>query len=86
MFNPQNYIDFTWLIIYNLSTLGEEAGDFKVQSSGSMTYISVKERKRNVAVKERENGEMAQHLRALVALAENVGLIPRTHMMAHNHL
>lgn len=32
------------------------------------------------------NGEMALRLRALVALVEDLGLIPNTHMMAHNHL
>jgi hypothetical protein len=30
-------------------------------------------------------GEMARGLRALIALAEDTGLIPSTHMMAHNH-
>lgn len=30
--------------------------------------------------------EMAQHLRALKALAEDLGSIPDTHMADHNHL
>ena len=30
--------------------------------------------------------EMAQHLRAFVAFAEDLGLVPSTHMTAHNHL
>lgn len=29
---------------------------------------------------------MAQEVRALFALAENLGSVPWTHMMAHNHL
>ena len=29
-------------------------------------------------------GEMAQKLRALAALAEDLGVIPSTHMAAHN--
>jgi hypothetical protein len=29
---------------------------------------------------------MVQRLRALVLLPENPGLIPSTHMVAHNHL
>jgi hypothetical protein len=31
-------------------------------------------------------GEIAQWLRALGALPEGLGLIPSTHMVAHNHL
>ena len=31
-------------------------------------------------------GETAQRLRALAALAEDLSLIPSTHMVAHNHL
>ena len=31
-------------------------------------------------------GEMAQRLSALAALPEDPGLIPSTHMVAHNHL
>ena len=31
-------------------------------------------------------GEMAQQLRALAALPEDLSSIPRTHMAAHNHL
>jgi hypothetical protein len=31
-------------------------------------------------------GEMAQWSRALAALAEDLGLVPSTHMMAHNCL
>ena len=31
-------------------------------------------------------GEMAQQLRALSALAEDLGLAPGTHTVAHNHL
>lgn len=31
-------------------------------------------------------GEMAQHLKALGALAENMGLTPSTHMMSHIQL
>jgi hypothetical protein len=34
---------------------------------------------------ERAEGK-AQQPRALVALAENLGWIPRTHMVAHNHV
>lgn len=30
--------------------------------------------------------EVAQWLRAVVALAKNPGLVPRIHMMAHKHL
>lgn len=33
-----------------------------------------------------ETGEKAQPLRALDHLTENLGLIPRKHMTAHNHL
>ena len=32
------------------------------------------------------NGEIAQWLRELVALAEDPDLAPRTYMLAHNHL
>jgi len=37
--------------------------------------------------KEKEEGarEMAQRLRALVALAEDLDSVPSTHMVAHNH-
>ena len=31
-------------------------------------------------------GEMAQQLRALSALAEDLGSIPSTHMVANNHM
>lgn len=31
-------------------------------------------------------GEMSQQLRALAPLAEDPGLIPRTHMVVQNHL
>ena len=31
-------------------------------------------------------GEMAQWLRALTILPENLGSIPSNHMVAHNHL
>jgi len=31
-------------------------------------------------------GEMAQWLRALVALPEDLGWVPNTHMVAHNHM
>ena len=31
------------------------------------------------------DGEMAQQLRALSTLAENLGSVPSTHMAAHNH-
>jgi hypothetical protein len=34
----------------------------------------------------REAGEMAQRLRALAALPEDLGSIPNTHMAAHNSL
>jgi hypothetical protein len=30
--------------------------------------------------------EMAQWLRALAALAKDLGLVPSTHRVAHNHL
>ncbi|MGE9641647.1 hypothetical protein ACQP3J_31930, partial [Escherichia coli] len=33
-----------------------------------------------------EAGEMAQQLRALVALPEDLGSVPRTDMAVHNHL
>lgn len=33
-----------------------------------------------------EAGKMAQHLRTLAAQPKNPGLIPRTHMTAHNSL
>ena len=32
------------------------------------------------------DGKIAFKLRPLVALGENQGLVPRTHIMAHNHL
>ena len=32
------------------------------------------------------DGEMAQKLRVLVALPGDPGLVPRTHLAAHNHL
>jgi hypothetical protein len=35
--------------------------------------------------KEEGTGEMAQRLRALVALAEDLESVPSTHMVAHNH-
>ena len=31
-------------------------------------------------------GQMTGHLRALAALAEDLDLIPSTHMVVHNHL
>lgn len=31
-------------------------------------------------------GEVAQQLRAFVAFAENMGSVPSTHMLDHNHL
>jgi hypothetical protein len=34
----------------------------------------------------REAGEMAQHLRTLIALPKELGLNPRTHMVAKDHL
>jgi hypothetical protein len=33
-----------------------------------------------------DSGEMAQHLRALVDLAEKLGLVLSTHMVICNHL
>jgi hypothetical protein len=33
-----------------------------------------------------EPGEVAQWLRALVALAEDLGSVPSTHMVVHNYL
>lgn len=35
---------------------------------------------------ELQAGDMAARLRALPVLAEDVGLIPHTHMLVHNHL
>jgi hypothetical protein len=29
---------------------------------------------------------MTQHLRAFAALVEDLGLVPNTHMVTHNHL
>jgi hypothetical protein len=31
-------------------------------------------------------GEMAQQLRALIALPKDLGLIPSNHLVVHNHL
>lgn len=30
--------------------------------------------------------KMAEHLRVLAALAKDLGLIPSTHIIAHNHM
>jgi hypothetical protein len=63
--------DLVWFLSFSVFSISKQNNDIV------LLYIK---KKRNRA------GEMAEWLRALSALPEFLSSIPRSHMVAHNHL
>jgi hypothetical protein len=53
---------------------------------GSQPSVQPQRKLNKYFFKKKWTGEMARHLRTVAALVENLGLVPSTHMVAHNHL
>ena len=89
------YMDFT---VFDKSRLDEYSKQVKEQWGNTPEYKEFAERTKNRSDKEdklladrfmllfKEAGEIALQLKEIAALPEDLGTIPSSHMVAHNHM